>query len=110
MKIINLTPHPIVLVNPNTREIIQTWPKGENVPRLKTETRNVGTINGNIPTTKTVFGECEGLPDLVPNTMLIVSMLVRNAFPNRYDLMSPNGLVRDEDGHIIGCSSFAVNV
>lgn len=109
MKIINLTPHAITLVDPQTKEVIQTWPKGEIVPRLKTETKQIGMVNSRIPLTQTTFGQCEGLPEAKVGTLLIVSMLVRGAFPDRVDLISPNGLVRDEEGRIIGCSSFAVN-
>lgn len=41
----------------------------------------------------------------VPAIYYIVSQLVKSALPDREDLLVPAEVVRDEQGHIIGCRS-----
>jgi len=106
-QIINCTPHPINLVN-NAGELILALPKGEIVPRLNQETKEVGNING-IAITSTFFGECNDLPAYNEGTFLIVSRLILTANPGRTDLLVPNELVRDSSGNIIGCKSLSNN-
>ena len=52
-----------------------------------------------------VFGKVENLPEKQDNVYLIVSSLVAQA-AKRDDLVVPN-TIRDENGKIIGCDSFA---
>jgi len=59
MKIINLTPHPINLIDENGRQIRVF--ESEGIVRLKAETVSAGKIDG-IALTTTKFGEVEGLP------------------------------------------------
>jgi len=47
------------------------------------------------------------MPEQVSGVAYIVSALVRSAYPDRTDLLIPHGLVRDDDGNIIGCRGFA---
>lgn len=47
------------------------------------------------------------LPPQQPDTVLIVSQLVVGAFPDRPDLMYPTGLVRDDQGTIVGFRALA---
>lgn len=80
------------------------------IPRCKQETVQIGSVSVDgveIPITRTQFGVVEDLPDAADGTMLIVSMLVAKACPDRQDLVIPNGVIRDEGGNIIGCSSLA---
>lgn len=51
----------------------------------------------------------EGIPEPQDGTFYIVSNVVRVANPERSDLVSPNGTVRNEDGAPIGCRSFIGN-
>lgn len=44
--------------------------------------------------------------DTTPTIYYIVSMLVKQANPDRTDLLTPNESVRDDKGRIIGCRSF----
>ena len=54
-----------------------------------------------------VYGE-SNLPDYEEGVYYIVSALVANAYPERKDLLMVNETIRDDDGRIIGCKSFAV--
>ncbi len=103
MEILNFTPHAVNLI---TAEKTMTFePKG--LVRLKALTVSAGQL-GEVPLTKTEFGEPEGLPEFKEGTYYIVSQLVKSALPNRPDLLVPAELVRDEQGAIVGCKSFGV--
>jgi hypothetical protein len=64
-----------------------------------------------LPTSYTVFGEAENLPDEQEGTFYIVSQLIKNtpSLRDRNDLLVPTDLVKDttEDGKTIikGCKS-----
>ena len=60
-----------------------------------------------VPLTRTTFGEVQGLPDPADDTLYVVSRLVISAVPDRTDLVSPDGAVRDDQGRIIGCTALA---
>ena len=55
------------------------------------------------------FGAVDGLPVPAEGTMYVVSLLVRQAAPDRADLASPGELVRDNAGQPTGCKGLAVN-
>jgi len=105
IKIKNLTPHPISICN-NAGEIIRVF-QPEGLVRLKATTVQVGEIDG-IPTTRTEFGQPEGLPEFQEGVFLVVSQLVKTALPSRSDLLVPAEVVRDEKGNIIGCKSLGI--
>lgn len=106
MEIINLTPHPINVLDTENKEIITLESKG--LARCTQETIVVGDING-IPLTSTTFGEVQDLPEEQEDKYYVVSRLVLVACKDRKDLLVPNDLVRDQDGKIIGCRSFSNN-
>ena len=106
IEFINLTPHNVNVVREG--EIILVIEPSGTIARCKQETKEIGML-ANIPITETVFGEVENLPAPKENTYFIVSRLVLSACKDRKDLLVPNELVRDEEGNIIGCSSFSVN-
>lgn len=103
MKIVNLTPHPIRIVNSEVREI-----PSSGVVRISEVTIQVGDVDG-IPLVRKTYGQAEGLPEPQPDTLYIVSTMVRAAHPERTDLASPGDLVRDEQGNVIGCRNLIVN-
>lgn len=105
IQIKNFTPHAINICN-NAGEIVKVI-QSEGLARLKTVTVPIGEIDG-ISVTKTEFGQPEGLPDFQENVFLIVSQLVKTAFPYRSDLLVPTEVVRDENGNIIGCKSLGI--
>lgn len=71
--LVNLTPHPI-RIQRQDGEVITVPPSG-HVARVASKTEITGTVAG-ISTSKTTYGEVEGLPDLDPNGVYIVSSMV----------------------------------
>lgn len=112
MKIVNLTPHSVTLINPvSSNQII--YPASGMVARIGVRLENHHTItddlNNQIPLVFGVYGDTLNLPISQKDTYFIVSALVRTGNSMRKDLISPSDLVRDEKGNIIGCKSFEVN-
>lgn len=94
----NYTPHSIQLV---------TESDTQNIPSQGIARVSELVQDGPHPLIKTVvFGSVTGLPEPQNGVWLIVSALVKSACPERMDLVSPHGMVRDSDGKIIGCSGF----
>ena len=105
MKLINLTPHEVVLCG------IKIASSGQQA-RVAT-TRKLGTYtvvsDWPVPVYYTVLGAVTGLPEAAEGVGYIVSALVRSAAPERRDLYSPADLQRDERGNVIGCESLDSN-
>lgn len=104
MKVKNCTPHPIDIWDAESSRVLRTVPRSDIVIRLKETNEYIGEAEG-IPICRTTYGEPLDLPGQEPGTLLIVSVLVKNALPDRNDLVVPVNLVRDDEGHIIGCRS-----
>lgn len=106
-KVVNLTPHEITIMD-NEGRVIKRFPS-DGIARLSTRTVHCKPFVMDdrviIPSSKTVFGEVENLPDPEEGTIYIVSNLIAQANPDRRDLVIPNESVRDEKGRIIGCRS-----
>lgn len=100
--VVNCTPHPVTIVENGV--VVRTLPTSGEVARLSVSTEPAGVVLG-IPVTRTVFGEPVGLPEPRLGTCYIVSQLVKNALPERDDLVVPAEVVRDAAGNIIGCQS-----
>lgn len=111
MNIVNLTPHPIVLVTENGNR--WTFPSS-GVCRVATSAGALEDVAG-IPVPvagATTFGQIEGLPAPVDGTVFIVSGMVASALVqqgvrNRADVLVPGtgpqeGAVRDAEGRIVG--------
>lgn len=105
MKIINLTPHPINIIGAENKTIATI--NSDGVARLQSSTVSAGSFGG-IPITKTVYGVPTGLPDFEPGVFIIVSQIIKNAYPDRIDLLVPSEVVRDSDGKVIGCRSLGI--
>ncbi len=104
MKIINKTPHPIVVRNEKGETIYS--PEGE-VARLQTETRVVSELDGFEVEEAVVIGN--NLPEPQEGVVLIVSGMVLSALKGvRSDLVAPNTnkAVRNEKGHIVSVPGF----
>lgn len=105
MKILNLTPHPIVLRTPEGEDI--TLPSA-GVARVATLPGNVEHVPGlPVPVASApAFGAIEGLPDPEPGTVFIVSGMVASRAFGRADVFSPgtgpaDGAIRDAAGRIV---------
>ena len=101
--IINKTPHPVMMVD-RSDYVYKTFQPDITSIRLKSYVEQLGTIQ-DVPISRTVFGEPEGLPEEEVGTLYIVSQLVKTALSYRNDLLVPAEVVRDQNGNIIGCRS-----
>lgn len=101
-KITNKTPHSVYLLNLD-HTIRRVFPKSTGMIRVKEIVKDVEPIDG-IPVSSTSWGETSDVPPYVENQYYIVSQLVKNALPYRQDLLVPKGVVRNEEGTIIGCT------
>ena len=112
VKIVNLTPHAITVLK--NGEEIAVFAASGSIARCESKTGVVGEIAG-IPLTETRFGKLylidrdkvrHELPAQQDGTFYIVSALVARA-AGRDDFVIVNDTVRDDNGRIIGCQSFA---
>lgn len=103
MIIVNLTPHEVSVVLTHSRVI---YPISSCPARVEVSTKRTGMLKEFIPVFETVLGKVIDLPAANKNTFLIVSRMVKSACPERLDLLVPSGLVRDDNGVIIGCRGF----
>jgi len=105
--VINKTPHAVNIVGPNG-QVVRTYEKGDSQIRLAVITIRGINLPDGTPTSKTEFGDPEGLPEFEPGTYYIVSQMVQTALPERKDLLVPAEIVRDDGGNIVGCKSLGV--
>lgn len=108
MKIINLTPHAISIVDEAGNRIVDLPSEGE--ARAVQTNISIGSL-GDIPLVKTEFGEPIGLPEPAENTFYIVSAITANAAKvagrTTDDLLLTAETVRNEKNQIIGCKALA---
>lgn len=99
----NCTPHPVDIVTAEGKLITSIPPSG-TVARLEATTVAAGCVM-DIPLTRTTFAPATGLPEKKEGILIIVSQMVKNALPDRDDLVVPTEMVRDAEGKILGCRS-----
>ena len=100
--IINTTPHAIHELKSN-----QTFEPNNTAQVRVTDTFvDTGETIEDVPILTRTFGDVENLPAQRPNVFYIVSLVVKQALPNRSDLFTPGKLVRNENGVIVGCEGF----
>jgi hypothetical protein len=95
----NLTPHEINL-HLEDGGILTIPPSGVVARTVETSQRQEDLCG--IPVFSVKHGGCE-IPPAQKGVVYIVSALALGANPDRTDLFSPYGLVRDGEGRIIGC-------
>lgn len=103
MQFVNLTPHTINIIGAGS----SIEPSG-SVARISQSREIVGIVE-DILITALKTGTIQGLPLPRPGVLFIVSALVRKEVPERSDVLSPGDLVRDEQGHVIGCQGLDCN-
>ena len=100
-EVINLTPHAINVVG------YEEIPASGVVPRVAMQTKVVVFVAG-LPVSSTEYGKVEGLPEVINDVAFIVSKMLKDACPDREDLLYPAELIRDKEGNIIGCKSLGL--
>lgn len=113
MRLLNLTPHAIVILNSNG-EVITTIPASGKIARIKTSSSEVGTFSFNNESIPVIANTKEGFIDL-PNPSsiseeydgILVSSMVLDCLPAEYHniAFAPDtgpSAVRDSKGHIVG--------
>lgn len=100
MKFVNLTPHPITLVEGEQSTL---YPVDGPAPRLAVEREALGKI-GDISIVRSTMGEPAGLPEPQEGVIVIVSALVAEhpSVSTRTDLAYPGEAIRADDGKIVG--------
>ena len=101
MKFVNLTPHPITIVEGEKSTV---YPPDGPAPRLAVDREALGQIGG-ISVVRSTMGEPTGLPEPQEGVIVIVSALVAEhpSVAHRVDLAYPGEAIRDTDGKIVGC-------
>lgn len=120
MKIINATPHQIIICSkegvtqdPKTKQFtaetvtpLFTLPPSGIVPRVAMGNTEAEPILG-IPVQSVQYGEIEGLPSPSPDVFYVVSGLVASAAVKvgREDCLAPGALVRNSKNpsEVLGC-------
>ncbi len=98
MKLINLTPHEVVIRGVKV-------PASGQLARCTEKVVHLGFVN-DIPIIRKEFGDVTGLPDPEEGVGYIVSSLVLQSLKGtRRDVFCPGDPVRDENGKIVGCNS-----
>lgn len=106
----NRTEHEVKIFNTigvDTPDMVLEQYKGEPI-RVSCESRKVDTIEG-IDIYENIYGEVTGLPEFKEGVYYVVSAMVRQALPERKDLLSPGQLIRNEAGQPIGCLGLVRN-
>ena len=108
MRIVNLTPHEVKIVD-GGNNVVAVFPS-DGVARASQHDVLVDEINS-IPVVKTEFGEVLGLPEPAEDTVFIVSRITVEVACarglNTDDLLITSGAVRDDQGRIVGCRALA---
>ena len=104
IKMLNLTPHAIVVETDNGR--ITFEPAGI-IARVDTHAEFIGTVDG-IPVVERIYGEVENVLEL-PCDPFLVSSMVLDRLPKEYSgvAFAPDtgiGAIRDDKGHIVATS------
>lgn len=103
LTVVNLTTHAVSVHNDDG--VVASWEPSGDFARLVERRTGRGHLDGHpvVPVVGVWYADSvEGLPDLTPGTVYIVSRVLAAAV-RRHDLYFPFGEVRDAEGRIIGC-------
>lgn len=100
--------HTVKIYHKGTDDLVLEVPFSGVQARRAETSEMVGEDQG-VQMYRTVYGEVEGLPEAQDNVVIIVSMAVRQALPERKDLASPGALRKDEAGQPTGCYGLNFN-
>ena len=100
--------HTVKVYNKETDELVVEVPFS-GVQARRAESSEMFTEDSGLQMFRTIYGEVEGLPEEQDDVVVIVSMAVRQAAPERKDLASPGSLRKDESGMPTGCYGLNFN-
>jgi hypothetical protein len=115
VRLVNLTPHPVVLVVSQDHHL-HIPPSGQ-IARCEVTRPSVRIIDleadgqrVQAPIWITRFGRLTGLPEPQEGTLYIASSLAAQAAwaAGRRDVVVPDDLVRDAEGRVVGCRGFSM--
>lgn len=104
VRIMNLTPHPVNLIENGT--VVMSFKPEKEPARRYEKYERIGSING-VPINKirtTIVGM---LPER-EGTLYIVSKILADACMDRHDLLVPGRRVYSRDGEVEGCESLVM--
>ena len=108
MKMFNLTPHTVNLMDDNNT-VIATFSPAGIVARAKQTNVLIETVDANgvpVKVYRAEYGAVENLPEPKEGCAYLVSALTAQAAKGRDDIYVTMDPVRDEQGRIIGCRAF----
>lgn len=110
MRVVNLTPHPVHLLDNGGAVVREFAPSGVvlRVPEVVEPAGELVVNGAAVPVVRKrlAWGQCE-LPQPEDGVFYIVSLPAAQA-ARRKDFLVPDDLVRDEKGRVLGCRRFAV--
>jgi hypothetical protein len=121
--VINCTPHDVVIYSSadcymyngslylregdeEYPEPLRVYPAAKEPARVTFAQDHAGMVDG-ILIYRWFTEEIVNLPEPKPDTCYIVSKILAQACPEREDLIFPGTVVRDADGHVVGCIDFS---
>lgn len=110
MRILNLTPHTVSVLH-NNGEVV-TFPVHGEAPRVSYDDHMACNIGDFSVSVRCGIEAVEGLPDEEEGVFFIVSSMVREACPQRRDLLTPDSgpdAVRNGKGHVLYVLRFIQN-
>lgn len=105
-KVVNLTPHEVVVVLENGEKV--TFPPSGVVARVATNEEQLRTVY-RVPVVKREWGQLENVPEPEEGVFYLVSSVVFEAAQGRKDLLVPDTgktAVRDEKGQVVAVRRF----
>jgi hypothetical protein len=114
MRIKNLTPHALNLLDDNQEPVLTVEPSGivARVASVETPHDDLVVAGGHVVSLASrAFGHIEGLPGPEDGVLYFVSAITASAAweQGRRDVIAGLTSVRDEQGRIIGAQGFAVH-
>ena len=110
--LLNLTPHPIRILDEDGQVIGEIPVSGWPVPRVDKDEEIVAFVHAygmEIPLKKVTYGRVQNMPDPIPGVSLIVSVIVKQALPHRTDLLTVEDVIRHQKtGEVLGCRSLGI--
>ena len=101
----NLTPHVLNILceDGNWKNLPTDGPPA----RCSVTPHKVFTIEG-VQVNKTTFDRIVDLPEPMAETLLVVSRIVKEACPERSDLLCAGEMIRDKEGKVVGCRGLSI--